>query len=106
MFLCSLGAPYLEVFLLGLAKDGSQLKSSPGDERGQGEDAHTLVTKTSFSPRLELREGDVQVPVAQLWQSSALHRGHQTARESPPPGVGPELSASCLRCLLGVPLPC
>lgn len=51
MFLCSLGAPYLEVFLLGLAEDGSQLKSSSGDKRGQGEDAHTLVTKTSFSPR-------------------------------------------------------
>lgn len=44
------------------------------------------MTPSSFS--LELCEGDVQVPVAKLWQSSTLHRGHQATRESPPPGVG------------------
>ena len=55
------------------------------------------VTSSSRVPFLpELGEGDVQVPVAQLWQSPALHRGHQTTRESPPPRVGARAELLCL----------
>lgn len=50
------------------------------------------MTPSSFP--LELGEGDVQVPVAKLWQSSALNCGHQATREGPPPGVGMEPRAS------------
>lgn len=38
----------------------------------------------------ELGEGDVQVPVAELWQGLALHRRHQAARQDPAPGVRPK----------------
>lgn len=56
--------------------------------RGDEGEKQTPMTLSSFC--IELGEGDVQVPVAKLWQSSALDRGHQAARESPPPGVGVE----------------
>lgn len=51
------------------------------------------MTLSSFP--LELGEGDVQVPVAKLRQSPALHCGHQATRESPASGVGVEPRA-CL----------
>lgn len=66
--------------------------------RETGERLPTLQSLTLLFP-LELCEGDVQVPVAQLWQSSSFNRGHQATCQGPPPGVGPALSASCLRCL-------
>lgn len=84
------------------------LKSSSGNEESWGEDSYTPVAKISPllpTPSPELCEGDVQVPVAQLWQSSSFNRGHQTTHQSPPLGVGTELGACRLRCRLGTSPP-
>ena len=62
-------------------------------EAGERIHIYQLLRLFFFLPPLELREGVVQVPVAQLWQSSPFNCGHQTTRQSPPPGVGTELSA-------------
>lgn len=43
---------------------------------------------------LELGEGDLQVSVAELWQSPSLHRRHQETREDPAPGVRPPMLSS------------